>query len=250
MTHAITDHKKTPIPKIYDTSDLDELNTFCWEPHVSSLDLPELVKTQAGIDKIFSSCNYDSLLASLARMPGADLSKTAIVWSSNHLRRMAVDGEGMDGLSYLFFIHGEQGLSGDDKAYIQQITDKYKVRVMVKRATFSSVATEGQWRYFSDVYHKDNSGWHFMVVADNHDLYQIHYDESLYWPHCHLIIPKSAPRLKPVMTDRASHQAQIDAKRHEHLMWAFVAYRNNCKVMGRIIEELPAHNPMPARASV
>lgn len=250
MNAIVNSNQKTPVPPIYDTSDLDELKTFCWEPHVSDYNLAELVKTQEGIDHIFSTCNYESLLASLNRLPGADMAKTAIAWKTSHLRRMAVDGEGAEGVSVLFFIIGDEPLSGTDKAFIQQITDTYKIRVIVKRASFSIVATEGQYRYFSDVSHKNNAGWHFMLLADNHDLYRQHFEDSTYLPNCHLLIPNGVPRLGEKMTVRAGEQAQIDARRHKEMMWAFVAYRNNCKVLGRDLEPLPVHNPMPASSSV
>lgn len=228
-------------PKAYAVDDLDKLNAFCYEKPVSSK-VNVHAKTSDDINNIFSACRYSNLTNKLNESSGDG---AALLWSEGGLR-LAI-GAGLKGVTRLFYLT-LNGTNEAEESLISYIVNTLQVQVVVKKVAFSLISTDGQFNYGAGL-EVDGSGWHFMVVADNHDLYEEHLEMANSMPNTHLLLPKGIV-LNSGLTHEVGKQMVEDSKRQQKLAWDVVAYSRACKINSQTVNSDLGVNLMPVAVAV
>lgn len=195
---------KATVP--YDTSDLQLIRTFNFEASCSSVNLEEIASNQQKFSDFMNSSNTNSLVNSVLKYYGEG---SVVVFNDKHLEEICLNPK--LGIKNIFYMQVNE-LSNRAKGYIASIVNTQNIEVSTIPVVFSIVATIGQ------INHELNSNLNnchkFLIVADNHDLYQRHLDDSESWDCIHLIVPNSAPTLKFGHSFEYYEQASKDAERY------------------------------------
>lgn len=228
-------------PKAYSVDGLDDLKAFCYETPVSdkvSID----AKNADDINSIFSSCKYSNLISKLNASSGDG---AALLWSEGGLR-LAISS-GLKGVTRLFYMTLD-AMTEAEENLVSYIVNTLKVQVVIKKVAFSLISTDGQFNYGASLEVEDK-GWHFMVVADNHDLYEEHLEMANSLPNTHLLVPRGVV-LNTGLTHEIGRQMVEDAKRQQKLAWDVVTYKRACSVNSVVASSDLGINQMPVALAV
>lgn len=199
----------------YPTDDLGLLEAFCFTEPVTEFSTSDLMENP-------------SLLGAL--MDKADLSvfsTSNVVVAFNYEWLSRVSENPGTSMSVVYYRNGP--LNADEQQLIQHMTNKQNVLVRCVGYSVTPVVTDAQFMWQCE--RGTPKQHHFMVAADNHDLYSDHVSESMHYPHAHLIVQRGDDRLNRMITPDVRSQMETDKARYRNRVKAERRQGNTPSVM-------------------